>query len=716
MQNAHQHPADGPPRTPLLEILRAHAGEIVEKWAAEAAKIPFTRAADFAVPLGARMDRMRAYLDALVERSENPDSKKAHEILRSTIRAEHLKSLNLSSVIRNQHILRDIMYGVVEKHFPASSRESAKTAIDAMIDRSVEEIVLLLEEFTETQAVLMRCLSCAPTQRQELEHILSQFCRNAMGYFDADFVALFRLHEDARELVCTSCCAKGAAISKDKRIMLESFPIAAEAIASRKTRMCVEGSKDQVPRKRILGQFAFEHCVAIPMLGSQKTLGVFFIADNSRLTPLTSEEAAMAEDLANHIVRVVENAELFDLLSIRSRAQKALIETAANLQKEIESEEIFRIVASKMSELIPNNELAFYMFDWEKRVGNPVYATGPYAGETMEDRNFPVEVGIVGHVARTKKAEIIVDTEADPRGNHIPGTPATHSRMLAVPIIGRKDVLGVIELLKYPPDVFSKDDLDVATLFANHAAVAIENARLLKEVVGAKEQNELHMDLLTHDIANYTTPVMAYLDALGGRKDLDPSVAQIMERTTQQIESIMRLVNMVRTMAKLRNGTPLLLRHMDLRKSVEQSVSQVSRELQGKKVEFEVRFPKESILVQADEMLPEIFTNLFLTAVRSDRRDSVTLVLSAESRREGRRDMWWVKVAQPERSIPDHLKTEVLRMAKASKSELAGGFGIGLATAKGIVERYLGQMWVSDMVKGDPAKGCVYNITLPKVP
>jgi signal transduction histidine kinase len=173
---------------------------------------------------------------------------------------------------------------------------------------------------------------------------------------------------------------------------------------------------------------------------------------------------------------------------------------------------------------------------------------------------------------------------------------------------------------------------------------------------------------------------------------------------------------MVRTMAKLRNGTPLLLRHMDLRKSVEQSVSQVSRELQGKKVEFEVRFPKESILVQADEMLPEIFTNLFLTAVRSDRRDSVTLVLSAESRREGRRDMWWVKVAQPERSIPDHLKTEVLRMAKASKSELAGGFGIGLATAKGIVERYLGQMWVSDMVKGDPAKGCVYNITLPKVP
>jgi signal transduction histidine kinase len=53
-------------------------------------------------------------------------------------------------------------------------------------------------------------------------------------------------------------------------------------------------------------------------------------------------------------------------------------------------------------------------------------------------------------------------------------------------------------------------------------------------------------------------------------------------------------------------------------------------------------------------------------------------------------------------------------MGRAGKSELTGGFGLGLALARAIVERQMGRMWVSDIVAGDPSRGCVFNITLPK--
>jgi signal transduction histidine kinase len=51
-------------------------------------------------------------------------------------------------------------------------------------------------------------------------------------------------------------------------------------------------------------------------------------------------------------------------------------------------------------------------------------------------------------------------------------------------------------------------------------------------------------------------------------------------------------------------------------------------------------------------------------------------------------------------------------MTKRARSELAGGFGIGLAVAKTIIERYGGKMWVSDIVPREPSKGCVFNMLL----
>jgi signal transduction histidine kinase len=98
-----------------------------------------------------------------------------------------------------------------------------------------------------------------------------------------------------------------------------------------------------------------------------------------------------------------------------------------------------------------------------------------------------------------------------------------------------------------------------------------------------------------------------------------------------------------------------------------------------------------------------------------DKETKTKLMVSMESRKDHKMESWWIKVAQPSRAIPNHLKGEVLRLAKTSKSELTSGFGIGLAAAKGVVERYAGNMWVSDIVQGDYTKGCVFNIMLPRV-
>ncbi len=705
---------NGPADAKVLKLIRDEVPTIVDRWAAEVGRVPFARVSESVAAPAVRAERLRSFLSALLDHVEDPGSAKAREVLRSIIRSEQLRSLNLSRVLANLLILRRMVVDIVIERTSDEDLAAARRVASSAVDLGVEEISFLMEEHVQMQSVLVRCLSCSPGDRSELEQSFARFCRNAMDYFDADFVSVFRYLEDTEELMCIGCSAKGVAIPRDSRMFLTSFPLAAEALEHGTPRTCVSPAWSAGQKRKVLGQMVFEHCIVVPLLRGDARLGVLFIGDTSGPTQFTTDEVSIAEDFGANVVRVMENVELFEKLSIRARAQTALIETAASLQKEIESSEIYRIISDKMVELIPCNELAFYMFDWDRKVGNPVYATGPYATEVMDDRDFPPDEGYVGHVARTRRAEIINDTEEDGRGSYIPGTPATHSRMLAVPILGKKEVLGVVELLKYPPDFFTKEDLEVATMFANHAAVAVENAKLLNEVSSARDEVQLHMDLLTHDIANYTTPVMAYIESLRGRKGLDPEVAQAVERAYSQVDNIIYLVDTVRTIAKLReNSAPNLVR-TDLRSVLDGAVAEARAKSPGRTLEVSVSLPKVPVMVTADPMLREAFVNLFVTASKTSKRPETRLSVVAEEHKEGTRDVWLVRVEDPNRVIPAQLKREVLRMTKRSRSEFTGGFGIGLAAARAIVDRSSGKMWVSDIVPKDPSKGCVFNVLLPK--
>lgn len=80
-------------------------------------------------------------------------------------------------------------------------------------------------------------------------------------------------------------------------------------------------------------------------------------------------------------------------------------------------------------------------------------------------------------VVESKQPVIIPDTAQDPRWESMPGSNYIRN-WLGVPLIGREQVIGLLNLDRVDPWRFTQDDAELSAAFGNYAAIAIENANL----------------------------------------------------------------------------------------------------------------------------------------------------------------------------------------------------------------------------------------------
>ncbi|RPJ25100.1 MAG: GAF domain-containing protein, partial [Chloroflexi bacterium] len=128
-------------------------------------------------------------------------------------------------------------------------------------------------------------------------------------------------------------------------------------------------------------------------------------------------------------------------------------------------------------------------------------AASSNGGQQMIERGHSLSVGtqgIVGYVAAQKKPRIALDVGADAVFFNNPDLPMTRSE-LALPLLVRNKVLGVLDIQSDKPQAFNADDIDVLQTLSDQVAIAIENARLLDETQAAIVQLEALTSLRTRE-------------------------------------------------------------------------------------------------------------------------------------------------------------------------------------------------------------------------
>ncbi len=114
---------------------------------------------------------------------------------------------------------------------------------------------------------------------------------------------------------------------------------------------------------------------------------------------------------------------------------------------------------------------------------------------------MPIEGSLTGRAVREGKPLLSNDTTSEAQAYREGGKPTT---LLAIPLRVKGSVIGVLDMVNKPGG-FTQEDVRISSLFADQAAIAIENARLYEqaqELATMRERQRLARDL--HDAVTQT--------------------------------------------------------------------------------------------------------------------------------------------------------------------------------------------------------------------
>jgi len=176
----------------------------------------------------------------------------------------------------------------------------------------------------------------------------------------------------------------------------------------------------------------------------------------------------VAEAVTSHPQRFRERAELLDFL----------LEVYASTSETIELDKLLANVAEIINRVVPYQLFGIFLFNERRKTLRLRYAIG-HREELVRSLELRYDEGIVGSVARSRRAELVEDVRGDDR--YIPSLDAVRTEM-AVPMVARGKLVGVIDLQSTESNCYNHADLILLTVIASRVAFAIDNARLHRRV------------------------------------------------------------------------------------------------------------------------------------------------------------------------------------------------------------------------------------------
>jgi signal transduction histidine kinase len=296
----------------------------------------------------------------------------------------------------------------------------------------------------------------------------------------------------------------------------------------------------------------------------------------------------------------------------------------------------------------------------------------------------------------------------------------------ALGIYDRKG-MGLVQYM-YPPS--AKDSMDQTYLSgiisSNRAIIAgiaaiFESLWKESEMRESEELNrkraELMQDILTHDVRNRNQAILLNAELLQDELKGNEKVNLLIDRLIKSVHLANDLLEKASRLDRVVSEREATLYPVDLIQVMERSVSLVKSVNPEKEVSFTLEAlssgdqKNEKIYVHADNLLSEVFVNLFSNSARYTKSNKVNIYATIENSVDRPNSTSYLKVSVMDDGIgiPDEMKERVFdRYLRSAK-----GTGLGLSIVQAlVVERYGGNIKIKNRVEGDYTKGVAIDVWL----
>ncbi len=221
--------------------------------------------------------------------------------------------------------------------------------------------------------------------------------------------------------------------------------------------------------------------------------------------------------------------------------------------------------------------------------------------------------------------------------------------------------------------------------------------RLNEEVEAARNEANMYLDIMTHDVRNANNVSGMYADLLVELLAGDQWLyARKLRDAIQRSTEILRNVATIRRLQEESNCLVPVNLDAVIREEIENFPG------------ASIRYDSLPVEVLGDGLLPVIFTNLIGNAVKFGGPDVEIAILIEERDRDV-----LVSVEDNGPGVPDEVKAKLFHRFERGVAR-GKGEGLGLFIVRTLVKRYGGKVWVDDRVLGRPDEGAAFKFTLQK--